>query len=304
MLWSLVPPVEAPPIEGSPYVRPAFSPDGEIIVTYVDRPDGARIAWWATRPRRLLRETAGEVLAGFLPGGELCTLDETAGTLLFRKGEGPPREVKLEQGTGRATSGFISWAPSRALLLCAGKRGGEATVWDCRTGRALAVWRARSAPLRGAALAPDGRWAALGPENELARNSYGILLTEIATGAQRELLGHHDLVQGVTFSHDGSVVATGSLDATIRLWNVETGEPFATFEGHLQDAIDVAFSPDGRTLASIGAGRDVKLWHIATGREVGSLRVPGALDYLVFSPDGRALSVNTRSRQVLLIEAR
>ena len=99
------------------------------------------------------------------------------------------------------------------------------------------------------------------------------------------------------------MLATASVDATVKLWSVATGEELATLAGHLQDVHAVAFSPDGRTLASIGAQRDVKLWHLPTRRAVASFAVPGAYEHLAFSPDGARLAVNTSQGSIVLFEA-
>ena len=74
-----------------------------------------------------------------------------------------------------------------------------------------------------------------------------------ATGTHlKTITGHTDAVASVTFSADGSTLATRSWDKTIRLWDVETHEVRHTITEHEDDVWTVAFSPDGKTLASGG----------------------------------------------------
>ena len=74
--------------------------------------------------------------------------------------------------------------------------------------------------------------------------------------------GHTSLVNSVAFSPDGKTLASGSRDATIRLWDVASGREFKTLKGHLSDVDSIAFSPDGKTLASASDDKTIKLWDV------------------------------------------
>lgn len=66
----------------------------------------------------------------------------------------------------------------------------------------------------------------------------------------------------LTFSPDGTLLACGSEDGTVKLWNSHSGELIATFTGHQGYVDTLTFSPDGDTLASGGADGTVQFWDI------------------------------------------
>ena len=72
-------------------------------------------------------------------------------------------------------------------------------------------------------------------------------------------------IYSVAYSPDGSVLASGSHDQTICLWDVATGELKNTLIGHTHRVLSVMYSPDGSTLASGGWDNTVRLWDVATG---------------------------------------
>ena len=66
----------------------------------------------------------------------------------------------------------------------------------------------------------------------------------------------------LAYSPDGTLLACGSEDSTIKLWNTVTGELSATFTGHLGAVGPLVFSPDGKTLASASDDGTVRFWDI------------------------------------------
>jgi eukaryotic-like serine/threonine-protein kinase len=103
------------------------------------------------------------------------------------------------------------------------------------------------------------------------------------------LRGHTVIVWRVAFSADGKLLASGSSDKTIRLWDVQTHEQLALIPvGSV--VYSVAFSPDGMRLAAGCADNTVRLIDLASRQEVAELR--GHADYVhavAWSPDGTRL---------------
>jgi WD40 repeat protein/uncharacterized caspase-like protein len=116
--------------------------------------------------------------------------------------------------------------------------------------------------------------------------------------------GHVGPILSIAYSPDGKLIATGSEDATIKLWNVETGKELRTLIGHIGAVNGLAFSPDGNSIATAGSDFVTRIWDVRTGTLTKTLE--GHWNYLncvAFAPDGKSIVTGSEDQTVKLWNA-
>jgi RNA polymerase sigma factor (sigma-70 family) len=107
----------------------------------------------------------------------------------------------------------------------------------------------------------------------------------------RYRMTHAGSAEAVAWNPDGSVLASGSRDKTVKLWDVKTGKETTALKGHTDEVDAVAFRPDGKMLASASADETIRLWDAATGKEKAALKGHASgVCAVAWSPDGKVLA--------------
>ena len=118
------------------------------------------------------------------------------------------------------------------------------------------------------------------------------------------LAGHNKAINTVAFSPAGDLLATGSSDTTIRLWDLDKQRAVAALTGHTSKVHCVAFSPDGRTLASGGNDGTLRLWNLLLNKQVAVFQGHrSAIWKVAFSPDGQTLASTSLDATIRLWRA-
>jgi WD40 repeat protein len=115
------------------------------------------------------------------------------------------------------------------------------------------------------------------------------------------LTGHTDSVTSVAFRPVASLLASGSADRTVRLWNTRTGTKDGTLTGHTDGVTSVAFSPDGAIVASGSSDGTVRLWNPVTATPITTLTGhSGQVSAVAFGPGGTLLASGGRDGTIRL----
>lgn len=158
-------------------------------------------------------------------------------------------------------------------LLATGGEGNMVRLWDIDTGQQLDVLVAHRGMVRAVVFSPNGQLLA-----SISLDGTSILwdvTTRLGVRMRtlkNPLMPPHSSsvrlpVLSAAFSSDGELLATGSWDDKVRLWDVATGSLVHIIR-HTDAVSSVAFSSDGQLLASVSdLDRSIRLWFMATPTE-------------------------------------
>lgn len=206
----------------------------------------------------------------------------------------------------RTLRGHTSWVWSvffspDGQTLVSGSNDYTVKFWDVGTGQALKTLQGYTSWVWSVAWSPDGTILASGSADctvklwdvnktysESEHTESGLVASSstecISTQVLRTLPGHTNWVRSVAWSPDGTILASGSDDYTVKLWDVPTGQVLRTLQEHTNWVCSVAWSPDSTMLASGSADCTVKLWDIRTGRVLNTLECPSWVWSVAFAP--------------------
>jgi WD40 repeat protein len=269
----------------SPIHSVSFSNDGSRILT---GSDNGIVSLWDIHSERLLmnRKEHESIInnALHLPDGvhaitsgwdERTIVWDTCGH----------RVSKYLEGTRvRGVKGAY-WA--RGSEFVAGWDDGTIRRWDIKRRRELSTWRPIEGTTSNYAFSNErGLAATCGHSPMIA------LLDVVGEHLTGIMEGHEASISGLTFSPDGTLLASSSWDCTVHVWDTTTRQRVHVFEEGRSGIESVAFSPDGSMLAAGAMDGTVYLEEVSSGSRLAALQCSqSGIDCVAFSPDGKQFTV-------------
>jgi WD40 repeat protein len=178
--------------------------------------------------------------------------------------------------------------------------------WDLETGEPTRVLRppidrGNAGRLHAASLSPDNKYLAVGGESALRHTAdHSVYLIDPIEGRiVKSLAGHPTPIRCVSFSPDGTQLATSCYDEKIRLFNVATGA-VRLLNGHTDSVVELAWSPDGRSLISGSWDKTARIWDVSAGQTRSILPHSRSALAVAWSPDGRTIATGSSDKSVRL----
>ena len=243
----------------------------------------------------LIKSVFAEVIGGvlsvaFSADGKLLAIGDTKGDIhLWRVSDGKPL-LNYRGHKGWVVSVCFN---AEGTVLASSSVDQSIKLWDVSTGNCLSTLQGYIGAVMSVAFSPDGTIASGHADRTVRLWRAGQCI--------KILHGHEDIVEDIAFSAKGHLLASGSDDCTVRLWDVDTGECLQVFEGHEDIIWSIAFSHNDNVLASGSEDKTTRLWNVETGNCIKIFTGHTHTVFAVsFSHDGSTLATGSGDRTIRL----
>ncbi|MBN9121480.1 MAG: protein kinase [Planctomycetes bacterium] len=273
----------------APLFSAAFSADGSRIVTASG--DGTAKVWDAKTGTELL------TLKGHRDGVLSVAISADGTRIVTASADRTAKvwEVPAAKPEGFAKTGtelltlrghtdivFSAAISADGTRIVTGSWDHTAKVWDAKTGNELLTLKGHTGQVHSVAISADGARIATGSFDQTAKiwevlsakpEGFAKTGTELLT-----LKGHMGSVTSVSFSTDGTRIATGSTDRQVKVWEVpsakpegfaKTGSELFTLKGHTDGVYAASFSPDRTQIVTASFDLTAKVWEVPSAKSAG-----------------------------------
>ncbi|MEE8296366.1 MAG: serine/threonine-protein kinase [Hyphomicrobium sp.] len=190
------------------------------------------------------------------------------------------RTIELDDGGATA----LALYGKRALT---GHANGKVVLWGLERGEKLATVQRNEANIWAVAFLGDpDRFA-------VASHDWKVTLWDVRqpSAPLSVLEGHDNAVQALAVAPGRRLLASGSADKTVRLWDLKSLKRKRTYRGQRDFITALAFSQDGKRLAGSALDGRIRVWSTLSRRTLRLLRGhKGKVEDLAFSPSGTLLA--------------
>jgi WD40 repeat protein len=248
----------------------AFSPDGKYLAT--GNNDGTVEIWEPSTGKLLITLKWNSALIDsvvFSPDGRVLVTGNADGTIKILGQEG--KLVRTLFGhSGSVNSIAIS---SDSKIFITGGSDKTIKIWNLVTGELIRTLFGHSSSVNSIAISPDGKIIASGSSDKTIKiwnlpadlppcsvAIFGPCNNLTTEEPIHTFIGHSGSVNSIAISPDGKIIASGSADKTIKIWDLETRTLANTLSGHSASVNAIAIEPDGKSLVSASSDGAIKIW--------------------------------------------
>jgi len=272
----------------------SFSPNGDVLAS---ASNNGTIKLWDVKSGHLKLSFKGDedgvfALSYSPDGHELAFLSEGKTIKLW---DTKSEKFKQDFQYNNDLIHSVSYSPDGSVLASTSYK--TIKLWDTKSGELMQMLKGHEGDVWGLSYSPDGRTLASGSADTT------IKLWDVKTGYLKQTLKEKEKekeqdqekgkneIRTLSYSPNGRILASGSLDKTIKLWDAKTGQLQQTLEGHEGEILALSYSPDGNVLASGSSDSTIKFWDAKSGQLKQTLKGhERAILTLSYNDDGHVLA--------------
>ncbi len=277
--------------------RAVFSPDGQTVLS---AGWDNRIIQWSVSTRQPIGQPIaspkGLVSVAFNPDGSRFASTASKSIMMWDTKSHQPVGLPFQYTNEDFV--HVAFSASGNLLAAStdayGGHPARVIVWDVASHQLIGE------PIEGATFvfSPDDALLAIARYHDL-------VLYDLRShrAVRQPLSGHAKNITSIAFSRDGTMVAAGSEDKTIVLWDVKGHSRLGTLAGHSETVTSLLFDPNAVVLLSGSADGTIIRWNLETRKPMDTpvKNFGASISSIFVSPDGHARSLALQKNRVIII---